>query len=88
MQPVLIRWGGLTIGSYAALLDLGLVAAVAVVWLEARRLNLRPAVWLDTLLAVDVIGVVLALLGFAAIQLALFHAAPAGLHADLPRRME
>jgi phosphatidylglycerol:prolipoprotein diacylglycerol transferase len=72
MQPILIQWGGLTIGSYAALLDLGLVAAVAVVWLEARRLNLRPAIWLDTLLAAIVIGVASARLGYAAINWAYF----------------
>ena len=60
MRPILIEWGGITIGSYAALLDLGLIVAAIVVWLEARHRQVRSAIWLDSILAAITLGVVLA----------------------------
>ncbi len=72
MQPILIDWNGITIGSYAALLDLGLIAASIIVWLEARRWHIRSAIWLDAILAAISIGVVAARLGYAAINWAYF----------------
>jgi phosphatidylglycerol:prolipoprotein diacylglycerol transferase len=72
MHPILVQWGNLTIGSYAALLDLGLVAAIAIVWLEARRLGLRLAIWLDVVLVTIVIGALSARLGYALINWAYF----------------
>ena len=72
MRPILIEWGGITIGSYAALLDLGLIVAAIVVWLEARRRQVRSAIWLDSILAAITLGVVLARLAYAAINFAYF----------------
>ncbi len=72
MQPILIDWNGITIGSYAALLDLGLIAAAIVVGIEARRGHIRSAIWLDAILAAITIGVVAARLGYAAINYSYF----------------
>lgn len=65
-------WGGIVIGSYAALLDLGLIAAAMAVWIEARRQQIRSAIWLDAILAAITIGIVSARLGYAAINWAYF----------------
>src|SRR5512141_2151386 len=72
MRPILIDWGGITIGSYAALLDLGLIVAAIVVWLEARHRQVRSAIWLDSILAAITLGVVLARLAYAAINFSYF----------------
>ena len=72
MQPVLVQWGELTIGSYAAFMTIGLVAAILVVAVEARRLHIRSAIWLDAVLAAITIGVVCARLGYAAINWAYY----------------
>lgn len=72
MQPVLVQWGELTIGSYAACMTIGLLAAILVVAIEARRLRIRSAVWLDAALAAITIGVVCARLGYAAINWAYY----------------
>ncbi len=72
MRPILLQWGDLTIGSYAALMSLGLIAAISIVAIEARRLNIRSAVWLDAALAAITIGVIGARLGYAAINWAYF----------------
>jgi phosphatidylglycerol:prolipoprotein diacylglycerol transferase len=68
MHPILIDWGGITIGSYAALLDLGLIVAAIVVWLQARRDQIRSVIWLDAILAAITLGVVFARSGYAAIN--------------------
>ena len=72
MHPILIQWGGVTIGSYAALLNLGLIAAVTIAWIEARRWGVPPIGWLDPVLAAIVIGVLAARLGYTAINWAYF----------------
>ncbi|HZY43863.1 MAG TPA: prolipoprotein diacylglyceryl transferase family protein [Anaerolineae bacterium] len=72
MHPILLDWNGITIGSYAALLDLGLIVASIVVWIEARRWQIRSAIWLDAILAAITIGVVAARLGYAAINFSYF----------------
>jgi phosphatidylglycerol---prolipoprotein diacylglyceryl transferase len=72
MQPILFQWGNLSIGSYAALLNLGLIAAVVIVWLDTRRSDIRLAIWLDAVLAAIVLGVIGARLGYAAINAAYF----------------
>jgi phosphatidylglycerol:prolipoprotein diacylglycerol transferase len=72
MHPILIDWGGITIGSYAALLDLGLVVAAIVIWIEARSWQIRSAIWLDAILAAITLGVVFARLGYAAINFSYF----------------
>jgi len=68
MWPVLVQWGGLTVGSYAALLSLGLAAATMIVAIEARRRRIPSDVWLDTVLAAITIGVVTARLGYVLIN--------------------
>jgi phosphatidylglycerol:prolipoprotein diacylglycerol transferase len=72
MQPILIQWGGLTIGSYAAFMSLGLIAAVAVVAIEARRLHVRSGIYLDAVLAAITVGVLTARLGYVAVNWAYF----------------
>ena len=72
MQPILFQWDNLTIGAYAALLNLGLIAAVVIVWLDTRRSDIRLAIWLDAVLAAIVLGVIGARLGYAAINAAYF----------------
>ena len=76
MQPILWQSGNLTIGSYAALMSLGLLAAVGVIALEARRRHLRSAFWLDAVLAAVTIGVISARLGYAAVNWAYFQDHP------------
>ena len=72
MHPILVQWGEVTIGSYAALLDLALLAAIGIVWIEARREHIRSAIWLDLVLVTIVIGVLSARLGYALINWAYF----------------
>lgn len=72
MQPILWQSGSWVIGSYAALMSLGLLAAVGVIALEARRRQIRSALWLDAVLAAITIGVIGARLGYAAINWAYF----------------
>jgi phosphatidylglycerol:prolipoprotein diacylglycerol transferase len=72
MRPILLQWGELTIGSYAALMSLGLIAAIGIAAIEARRLNIRSLLWLDAALAAITIGVIGARLGYAAINWAYF----------------
>ncbi len=68
MQPILFQWGSFVVGSFAASMNAGLIAAIAIVALEARRLTIRSAIWLDAVLAAITIGVVCARLGYAAIN--------------------
>jgi phosphatidylglycerol:prolipoprotein diacylglycerol transferase len=72
MQPILFQQGDVVISSYAACMTLGLIAALAIVALEARQLNIRSALWLDAALAAITIGVISARLGYAAINWAYF----------------
>jgi phosphatidylglycerol---prolipoprotein diacylglyceryl transferase len=72
MRPILFQWGNLSIGSYAALLNLGLIAVVTIVWLDARRRDIRFEVLFDAMLAAIVFGVIGARLGYAAINAAYF----------------
>lgn len=67
MQPILWQSGDLIVGSYAALMSLGLLAAVIVTALTARP-HIAPAVWLDAALAAITLGVVSARLGYAAVN--------------------
>lgn len=68
MWPVLVQWGEFTVGSFAALMSAGLLAATLVVAFEARRVHIRSEVWLDAVLAAVTIGVVTARLGCALIN--------------------
>ncbi len=67
MQPILLRWGNLTISSYAVMMTLGLIAAAFVSLSEGRR-HSRSAVMLDAVLAAVTIGIVTARLGYAVIN--------------------
>ena len=72
MQPVFWQWGGLTIGTYAVCMVLGLIAGTIVSLSEARRRNIRSAFVLDAILAAVVLGVITARFGYALIDWAYY----------------
>jgi phosphatidylglycerol:prolipoprotein diacylglycerol transferase len=68
MQPVAWQWNGLTIGSYAVCMVLGLIAGSIASLSEARRRGIRSALMLDAILAAVAAGVIAARLGYVIIN--------------------
>jgi phosphatidylglycerol:prolipoprotein diacylglycerol transferase len=72
MQPIFWQWGGLTIGTYAVCMVLGLMAGTIVSLSEARRRHVRSTLVLDAILAAVVLGVIAARFGYALINWAYY----------------
>ncbi len=68
MQPIFWQWGGLTIGTYAVCMVLGLIAGTIASLSEARRRHIRSALVLDAILATVVLGVIAARFGYVLIN--------------------
>jgi phosphatidylglycerol:prolipoprotein diacylglycerol transferase len=68
MQPIFWQWGALTISTYAVCMVLGLIAGTIVSLSEARHRHIRSALVLDAILAVVVVGVIAARLGYVLIN--------------------
>ncbi len=68
MQPIFLQWGGLTIGTYAVCMGLGLILGTIVSLGEARRQRIRSTLVLDAILAAVVVEVITARLGYALIN--------------------
>ncbi len=64
VHPVLLSIGGLTITSYGALLNLGLIAAAMLTLIQARRADRPAATTIDVMLAAVVAGVIGARLAY------------------------
>ncbi len=68
MQPIFWQWAGVTIGTYAVCLVIGVIAGTIVCLSEARRRHIRSAIVLDAILAALVAGVIAARLGYVLIN--------------------
>lgn len=68
MLPVLFSSGALTITSYSALIDLGLIVASAIALRQAHQTGRSLAATVDVLLAAIVAGVIGARLGYVAMH--------------------
>jgi phosphatidylglycerol:prolipoprotein diacylglycerol transferase len=77
MQPILWQWDGLTIGTYAVCMVLGLIAGTSASLSEARRRHIRSVLVLDAILAAVVLGVIAARLGYVLINWGYYQAYPA-----------
>ncbi len=68
MQPIFWQGSGLTIGTYAVCMVLGLIAGTIASSSEARRRHIRLALVLDAILVTVVLGVIAARLGYVLIN--------------------
>jgi phosphatidylglycerol:prolipoprotein diacylglycerol transferase len=66
VHPILFATEGLTISSYGALLNLGLIAALATTWIQVRRSALPSTLAIDVALAALSAGLVGARIGYIA----------------------
>ena len=64
MQPVLFNLGWIEVPSFTALMALGLGAALALTWMEARRMGLSPIDVLDVALVAVLVGLLAARAGY------------------------
>lgn len=64
MQPVLFKLGWIVVPSFTALMALGLGAALALTWVEARRMGLLPVDVLDVALVAVLVGLLAARAGY------------------------